>query len=314
MAQLSSGVVHGFAGSMLARRYDNAVPTPKFHLELWDLCCSSSPLVAVAAPRGHGKSTAISHAYVLAAVLFRDRKFVLLVSDTETQSVNFLNDIKQDLKDNEDIVDLFQIKGFVKDTESDIIVEFNDGAQFRILCRGAEQRVRGLKWNQARPDLIVCHEKNTDIYTPDTGWIKNQDHPTAKHIKAHEAFVIEFEDGTKETVSGDHRFWIENKGWTFAWELKAGMNVEEGSSENIIEYIERNIKRELRHLGKLTKFLIRVKQIKRSMKQTTQMYLLLQSVNGTNKIKKWCANKLWLMLKPTQRGKQHNVLNVELQN
>ena len=135
---------------------------PAFHLELWDLCCSSHPLVAVAAPRSHGKSTAVSHAYTLAAVLFRDRKFVLLVSDTETQAINFLNDIKQDLKDNEDLIDLFQIKEFKKETETDIIVEFQDGAQFRIMCRGAEQRVRGLKWNQARPDLIVIDDFEND--------------------------------------------------------------------------------------------------------------------------------------------------------
>lgn len=162
MSKLTASLVHGFAGSMLSRRYDNAVPTPKFHLELWDLCCSESPLVAVAAPRSHGKSTAVSHAYTLAAVLFKERKFVLLVSDTETQAVNFLNDIKQDLKDNEDIVDLFQIKQFIKETETDIIVEFQDGDQFRIMCRGAEQRVRGLKWNQARPDLIVIDDFEND--------------------------------------------------------------------------------------------------------------------------------------------------------
>lgn len=52
MATISADLVHGFAGSMLAKRYDNAVPTPKFHLELWDLCCSDNSLVAIAAPRG----------------------------------------------------------------------------------------------------------------------------------------------------------------------------------------------------------------------------------------------------------------------
>ena len=107
---LTSQLIHGFAGSVLSKRYDNAVKTPAFHLELWDLCCSDHPLVAVAAPRRHGKSTAVSHAYVLASVLFRDRRFVLLVSDTETQAVNFLNDIKQDLKDNDDLIELFGIK------------------------------------------------------------------------------------------------------------------------------------------------------------------------------------------------------------
>ena len=155
---LTKELVHGFAGSLLARRYDGAVRTPQFHLDLWELCCSEYPLVAVAAPRGHGKSTAVSHAYVMAAALFRDRRFIVLVSDTETQGVNFLNDIKQDLKDNEDLIELFQIKRFLKETETDIIVEFHDGYSFRILVRGAEQRVRGLKWNQMRPDLIVCDD------------------------------------------------------------------------------------------------------------------------------------------------------------
>ena len=112
----------------------------------------------MAAPRRHGKSTAVSHAYVLAAALFRDRRFILLVSDTETQAINFLNDIKEDLKNNDDLIDLFGIKGFKKETETDIVVEMNDGYLFRILIRGAEQRVRGLKWNQLRPDLIVCDD------------------------------------------------------------------------------------------------------------------------------------------------------------
>ena len=94
----------------------------------------------------------------MSAVLFRDRRFVLLISDTETQAVNFLNDIKQDLKDNEDLIELFGIKGFKKDTETDIIVEMTDGHTFRILVRGAEQKVRGLKWEQMRPDLIICDD------------------------------------------------------------------------------------------------------------------------------------------------------------
>jgi len=167
--KLTADLIHGFAGSLLAKRYDNAVRTPQFHLELWNLCCSPNPLVAIAAPRGHGKSTATSHAYVLASVLFRERRFVLLVSDTETQAVNFLNDIKQDLKDNEDLISLFQIKGFKKETETDIVVEMQDGHTFRILVRGAEQRVRGLKWHQLRPDLIVCDDLENEelVYNKD---------------------------------------------------------------------------------------------------------------------------------------------------
>ncbi len=87
-------------------------------MEMWELCCSKDPLVAIAAPRMHAKSTAISHAYVLTEALFRSSRFIVIVSDTETQGTNFLNDIKEELRNNEDLVSLFQIKQFTKDTET----------------------------------------------------------------------------------------------------------------------------------------------------------------------------------------------------
>lgn len=160
--KLTPELIHGFAGACLAKRYDGSTPTPQCHLEWWDLCCSDNPLVAIAAPRAHGKSTAITHAYLLAALLFRDRKFALIVSDTESQAVNFLSDLKDELINNEDLINLFGVKGLTKDSQTDIIVEFEDGEQFRVLVRGAEQRVRGLKWDQKRPDLIICDDLEGD--------------------------------------------------------------------------------------------------------------------------------------------------------
>ena len=160
--ELNAKLIDGFAGSLLSKRYDAATATPQCHQEWWEQCSSKNNLVAIAAPRSHGKSTAITHAYTLAALLFRDRKFAVIVSDTETQAVNFLNDIKEELRNNEDLIELFGVRKFIKDTETDIIVEFNDGYSFRVLVRGAEQRVRGLKWNQIRPDLIVCDDLEGD--------------------------------------------------------------------------------------------------------------------------------------------------------
>jgi predicted phage terminase large subunit-like protein len=160
--KLTPEMIEGFAGACLAKRYDGATPTPECHKEWWDLCCSESKLVAIAAPRSHGKSTAISHAYLLSALLFRERAFAVIVSDTETQAQMFLSDIKDELKNNEDIINLFQIESFVKDSQTDIIVKFQDGEMFRVMCRGAEQRVRGLKWDQKRPDLIVCDDLEGD--------------------------------------------------------------------------------------------------------------------------------------------------------
>lgn len=166
---LTPELVEGFVGSCLASRFDSPTKTPQFHRELWELCCSSAPLVAVAAPRGHAKSTAVSLAYVLAAVLFRDRQFVIIVSDTEGQSKDFLGDIKKELQSNEDIINLFGVKELIKDTETDIICKLEDGYMFRIIAKGSEQKVRGLKWNHKRPDLIICDDMENDeiVMNPD---------------------------------------------------------------------------------------------------------------------------------------------------
>jgi predicted phage terminase large subunit-like protein len=117
----------------------------------------------------HAKSTSITLSYVLACVLFRERRFALIVSDTEAQSAMFLGQIKQELQENQDIIELFGIKRnekdevkFIKDSETDIIVEFRDGSKFRIIAKGSEQKLRGMLWNGARPDLIVCDDIEND--------------------------------------------------------------------------------------------------------------------------------------------------------
>ena len=161
--KLTSKIIHGFSESILSKRYFEKRETPACHLEWWDICCSNHPLVAIAAPRGHAKSTAITHAYVLASVLFRDRGFVLLISDTYEQAVMFLKDIVSELQDNEELIEFFGIDPeFEKDAENDIIVRFNDGAKFRIIAKGSEQKVRGMKWAGRRPDLIVCDDLEND--------------------------------------------------------------------------------------------------------------------------------------------------------
>jgi predicted phage terminase large subunit-like protein len=162
MKNISADVIYGFAASLLHHRYDSPQPTPEFHIELWNLFCSDQRLVAIAAPRGHAKSTAVTHTAGLASVLFKERDFVLIVSDTEGQAIQFLGDIKKELQENEDLITLFGIKKFVKDTESDIIVQFTTGEEFRIIAKGSEQKVRGLKWRNKRPNLIIGDDLEND--------------------------------------------------------------------------------------------------------------------------------------------------------
>jgi hypothetical protein len=126
------------------------------------LCASSNKHVAVAAPRGHAKSTAVTHAYVLTAALFRQRDFILILSDTWSQSVEFLRDLKTELMTNDAIIKDFEVKRLAKDAEDDVIVVMRDGYTFRIVARGSEQKVRGLKWNHKRPNLIIGDDLEGD--------------------------------------------------------------------------------------------------------------------------------------------------------
>lgn len=178
--KLTSDLIYGFMGSLLSSRLDEPAPTPDCHREWWDLCCSEYKRVAIAAPRGHAKSTAITKCYTLAAVLFRERRFVLIVSDTYRQAVLFLGEIKRELESNIDLKELFDLREIITDREDDIIVEFNDGYKFRIMALGSEQKVRGLLWDGARPDLIVGDDLENDeiVMNPDRRdkfrvWINN---------------------------------------------------------------------------------------------------------------------------------------------
>jgi predicted phage terminase large subunit-like protein len=166
---LNASVLEGFVGSILSSKFDDPVKTPAFHREGWEMFTSRDKLVALAAPRGHAKTTGMTVSYGLATLLFRERKFMLLVSDTESQAAMFLGYFKEQLQENQALIDLFDLKRnekglvqFWKDTETDVVVEFTNGDKFRIIAKGAEQKLRGLIWSGTRPDIILCDDIEND--------------------------------------------------------------------------------------------------------------------------------------------------------
>lgn len=152
---LTAEVIKGFTETVLASRYDNPKPVPDFHMELWDYCCRPDKLVAIAAPRGHAKSTAVTGAFTLASVLFRIDRHVMIISSNETMAAQFVQDLRIEISENEVLRNLFKIKKFIKEAETELIVQLQDNYRFRILAKGAGQRMRGLKWDNMRPSLIV---------------------------------------------------------------------------------------------------------------------------------------------------------------
>jgi len=159
--KLTAEDIEGFVNLFLLKDFDGPTDIPECHREWWTMCCSNHKFVAIAAPRNHAKSTAITKSYTLATVLMRERKFVLLVSDTESQASFFLNNLKQAFLD-PNISKVFGVRSFLKDTETDCIIEFDDGYQARIMAKGSEQKLRGILWDNRRPDLIICDDMEND--------------------------------------------------------------------------------------------------------------------------------------------------------
>lgn len=161
---LDPQTVANFTEAMLKSRFDNPQPTPDFHKEVWEYCCSDDIWVALAAPRGHAKSTAVTHSFTLALLLFRVRSFGMIISDTEGQASNFLADIALEFRDNDKLKELFGFKKFLVDNSTEIQLEFKDGHKCCLMAKGSGQKVRGTKWNNRRPDFVICDDlENEEI-------------------------------------------------------------------------------------------------------------------------------------------------------
>lgn len=160
--KLSAELIENFAGTYLSPRYDQPRPTPPMHRAAWALYCSDDPQVEWIAPRDHAKSTAGTFDYGLAEALFRSSDYIIIIGSTEEKAAEQLSNISDELHDNTDLRRDFHIKSFEIDTRTEIVVKLEDGWRFRILARGAEQRIRGALWKGKRPNLIICDDMEDD--------------------------------------------------------------------------------------------------------------------------------------------------------
>lgn len=111
-----------------------------------------------AAPRGNAKSTIISFVTALWCGIYQKKHYILIISDTSSQADSFLMNIKAEFEDNKLLMNDFgSLYGAVWNT-SDIVLA-NDT---RIQALGAGKRVRGRRYKQYRPDLIICDDIEND--------------------------------------------------------------------------------------------------------------------------------------------------------
>lgn len=139
------------------------------HEELFGLLESSvdgdASRLAIAAPRGHAKSTLASLALPLWLMLYGRKQFILIVSATKPQATDLLRHIREELAGNEliarDFPHLARREHGIgtglqpKPWRTNRLTLPGGGV---IAAFGSHQSLRGVRAGNRRPDLIICDD------------------------------------------------------------------------------------------------------------------------------------------------------------
>lgn len=114
--------------------------------------------IVITAFRGSAKSTIMNMSFVLWAILGKpQKKFILLVGQTQAQARQHLKNIKEELENNPLLRgDLGPFREEEDEWRNSCLVISNYGA--KIMAVSIDQSVRGLRHKEYRPDLIVCDD------------------------------------------------------------------------------------------------------------------------------------------------------------
>lgn len=151
--------------------------------------------LVIAAPRESAKSTIINFDYVLHAICFKRKRFIIMISNPFKKGAAYLDSIKRELAENPKMKQLFPGLKVTKDAEGDSVFRHSDGFETKVLCKGVEQigTIRGQKFKYSRPDLITLDDIEDDemVKNPERR-IELQNYFDEAVVPAGEAGVCQF--------------------------------------------------------------------------------------------------------------------------
>lgn len=129
-----------------------------FHHEIFKLTEEDINFAVLVAFRGSAKSTLVTLSYVIWAITgIQQKKFILIVSQTQAQAKLHLENIKRELENNDLLksdIGPFESPEDEWGSNSIVIPKF----EARIAAVSTEQSIRGVRHGQYRPDLIICDD------------------------------------------------------------------------------------------------------------------------------------------------------------
>lgn len=134
-------------------------PFAPFHSDMFLITENQElKLSILVAFRGSGKSTLFTLSYPIWAIIgAQQKKFILIVSQTQSQARLHMANIKRELETNELLkADIGPFEEVSDEWGSNSIVIPKYGA--RITVASTEQSIRGVRHGEYRPDLVICDD------------------------------------------------------------------------------------------------------------------------------------------------------------
>ena len=132
------------------------------HDKIFDLLDNSdNPRKVIAAPRGTGKTSISNLLIPTKKLVFLDSKFIVPVSNTSGAAEQQSENLKMEFMSNRVLKSIFNIQKTRNFSKKQWIVEIA-GQQSMIWPKGAGQQVRGMLFQNSRPDLVVVDDLEND--------------------------------------------------------------------------------------------------------------------------------------------------------
>lgn len=160
----------------IIRHSEDGVPHDQFeslapiHREFFDLCdyvnyTKRNARLAIAAARGHNKSGTFSNAFPLHQIVFRKRKFIIMVTETDSLSKKLIGWVNGQLKLNqllrEDFGELLYEKQSMNEKDNEEVFITTTGVLVEASSSG--KRLRGSRHGARRPDLVIVDDASSEM-------------------------------------------------------------------------------------------------------------------------------------------------------
>lgn len=123
--------------------------------------------IVIAAPRGFGKTTLITLAYIIYCVCYKKEPYIMILSHGKSQACQILENVKREFETNLKLLADFPELLGAKPWNHEQIQTLNG---VRVAAFGHEQSIRGRKHGQYRPSLVIADDlEKADLgFNPET--------------------------------------------------------------------------------------------------------------------------------------------------